>query len=54
MAQHFLLSAAARTLGIGAVTRMTDAQVEATFAAIRWADTARQAGLPALRLPDRL
>src|SRR5271170_7570983 len=40
MAQHFLLSAAARTLGIGAVTRMTDLQVEATFAAIRWADTA--------------
>jgi transposase-like protein len=39
MAQHFLLSAAARTLGIGAVTRMTDAQVETTFAAIRWADT---------------
>ena len=39
MAQHFLLSAAARTLGIGAVTRMTDEQVEATFAAIRWADT---------------
>src|ERR1700678_1428333 len=40
MAQHFLLSAAARTLGIGAVLRMTDAEVETTFKAIRWADTA--------------
>ena len=39
MAQHFLLSARARTLGIGAVTRMSDAEVETTFAAIRWADT---------------
>ena len=40
MAQHFLLSAAARTISIGAVTRMTDLQVEETFKAIRWADTA--------------
>ena len=39
MAQHFLLSAKARTLSIGAVTRMTDLQVEATFRAIRWAET---------------
>src|SRR5277367_3001557 len=46
MAQHFLLSAAARTLGIGAVTRMTDLQVEVTFAAIRWADTAGKAVCP--------
>jgi hypothetical protein len=35
MAQHFLLSAAARTIGIGAVARMTDMQVEETFKAIR-------------------
>jgi hypothetical protein len=39
MAQHFLLSAKARTLSIGAVTRMSDDQVEATFKAIRWAGT---------------
>jgi transposase-like protein len=39
MAQHFLLSAKARTLSIGAVTRMSDDQVEATFKAIRWANT---------------
>jgi hypothetical protein len=35
MAQHFLLSAEARTLSIGAVARMTDLQVKATFRAIR-------------------
>ncbi len=38
MAQHFLLSAKARTLSIGAVARMTDEAVETTFKAIRWAD----------------
>ncbi len=37
MAQHFLLSAKARTLPIAAVMRMTNLQVEATFKAIRWA-----------------
>jgi transposase-like protein len=46
MSQHFLLSAAARTLGIGAVTRMTDLQVETTFAAIRWTDTQGKAVCP--------
>lgn len=39
MAQHFLLSAKARTLSIGAVMRMTDDQAEAAFIAIRWAKT---------------
>ena len=39
MAQHFLLSARARTLSIGKVQRMTETQVESAFAAIRWADT---------------
>jgi transposase-like protein len=46
MAQHFLLSAKARTLSIGAVTRMTDAQAETMFAAIRWADTNGKAVCP--------
>ena len=39
MAQHFLLSARARTLSIGKVQRMTETQVESTFASIRWAET---------------
>src|SRR5271165_194870 len=39
MAQHFLLSARARTLSLGTVLRMTDAQAEATFADLRWAAT---------------
>jgi transposase-like protein len=36
--QHFLLSAAARTLSVAAVLRMTDREAETVFAAIRWAD----------------
>lgn len=39
MAQHFLLSARARTLSLGAVLRMTEAEAEAQFRAIRWAAT---------------
>jgi transposase-like protein len=46
MPQHFLLSAKARTLSIGAVARMTEAKVEATFAAIRWAETDGKAICP--------
>src|ERR1700722_790766 len=46
MPQHFLLSAKARTLSIGAVARMTEAKVEATFAAIRWAETDGKAVCP--------
>jgi transposase-like protein len=38
MAQHFLLSAAARTLSLSQVLRMSDAEAHATFVAIRWAD----------------
>jgi len=38
MAQHFLLSAKARTLSVGAVARMTEQEVEATFKAVRWAE----------------
>ena len=40
MAQHFLLSARARTLSLAKVLRMSDAETEATFKAIRWPDTA--------------
>lgn len=39
MSQHFLLSAAARTLSLVKVMRMTDAQARETFKAIRWAST---------------
>lgn len=37
--QHFLLSAAARTLSLATVLRMSDADAEAVFAAIRWTAT---------------
>ncbi|HEY1224705.1 MAG TPA: IS1595 family transposase [Brevundimonas sp.] len=39
MSQHFLLSAAARTLSLVKVMRMTDAEARETFKAIRWAST---------------
>jgi transposase-like protein len=38
VAQHFLLSAAARTLSLSAVARMSDKEAHATFSRIRWAD----------------
>src|SRR3712207_3225791 len=39
VAQHFLLSAKARTLSLAAVMRMTDEEAYAAFVAIRWAAT---------------
>src|SRR4051812_11065792 len=36
MAQHFRLSAAARTISLGQVLRMVDAEVETTFAPAIW------------------
>lgn len=39
MPQHFLLSAAARTLSLVKVMRMSDAEARETFKAIRWAST---------------
>ncbi len=38
MAQHFLLSAQARTLSIVSVARMSEEEARATFQSIRWAD----------------
>src|SRR6185437_2529891 len=38
MSQHFLLSAAARTLSLKAVARMSEEEAHATFKAIRWSD----------------
>src|SRR3954463_1707221 len=39
MAQHFLLSKAAKTLTLAQVMRMTDTEAETTFKAVRWADS---------------
>lgn len=39
MAQHFLLSAKARTLSVVQVARMSEEEARATFRAIRWAST---------------
>ena len=51
MAQHFLLSAKARTLSIAQVMRMTDAQAETVFASIRWAETEGRAVCPHCACP---
>ncbi|MFI4987244.1 MAG: IS1595 family transposase [Alphaproteobacteria bacterium] len=37
MAQHFLLSSAAKTLSLARVLRMSDQEAEATFTRVRWA-----------------
>jgi len=39
MAQHFLLSASARSISVADVMRMPDTVVEATFMRLRWAET---------------
>jgi transposase-like protein len=39
MAQHFLLSAAAKSLSLASIFTMKDADAETTFRRIRWADT---------------
>ena len=39
MAQHFLMTRKAKSLNLATVFRMTDAQAEAEFRAIRWPDT---------------
>lgn len=38
MAQHFLLSAKARSLSLKAIFRMTDDEAHTRFQVIRWAD----------------
>jgi transposase-like protein len=38
MAQHFLLSRAARTLSLAKVARMSEEEARAAFQAIRWSD----------------
>ena len=39
MAQHFLLSSAARSLSLAKIMHMSDADAETMFASIRWAET---------------
>ena len=46
MAQHFLLSKAAKTMSLAQVFRMIDAEAETAFKMIRWADTALRYALP--------
>jgi len=46
VSQHFLLSAAARTLSLSAVARMSDDEAAATFQRIRWADNGGEAYCP--------
>lgn len=46
MSQHFLLSAAARTLSLASVARMSDAEAHAKFVAIRWTDNGGQPYCP--------
>ena len=46
MAQHFLLSAKARTLSLATVARMSDEEAFETFKAIRWADNAGEPYCP--------
>ena len=46
MSQHFLLSAAARTLSLSAVARMSGDEAAATFQRIRWSDNGGEAYCP--------
>jgi len=52
MSQHFLLSAAARSLSIGKVVRMSDQRRRECFRAPALANDRRQAGVSGLRLHD--
>lgn len=47
MAQHFLLSRAAKTLTLGQVYKMTDAEAETAFRNMRWPDTNGEPTCPA-------
>jgi hypothetical protein len=46
MAQHFLLSAAARTLTLASVARMSDEKAERVFMRLRWSDNGGNAYCP--------
>jgi hypothetical protein len=46
MAQHFLLTSAARTLSLASVARMSDEEAERVFVHLRWADNDGNAYCP--------
>jgi transposase-like protein len=46
VSQHFLLSAAARTLSLASVARMSDEEAHGRFVSIRWADNDGQPYCP--------
>lgn len=46
MAQHFLLTSAARTLSLASVMRMSDEEVERVFIRLRWSDNKGEAYCP--------
>jgi hypothetical protein len=46
MTQHFLLSAAARTLTVASVARMPEEEVERVFIRLRWSDNHGDAYCP--------
>src|SRR5205809_13783 len=46
MPQHFLLTAAARTLTLASVARMSDEEAEAVFIRLRWSDNKGDAYCP--------
>jgi transposase-like protein len=46
MAQHFLLSRAAKTLTLAQVMRMTDAEAETAFRNLRWPESSGEASCP--------
>ena len=54
MAQHFLLSAAARSLSAAKIMRMSDRGVENVFLRLRWPETDGKPVCPGLRLPHLL
>ena len=51
MAQHFLLSKEARTLGLAAVLRLSDDEAFAALKAIQFSETSGTPGLPQVRIP---
>src|SRR4051812_12431820 len=53
MAQHFCLSAVARTISLGQALRMVDAEVETTFAPAIWWRLLHKSGSDAARDPRR-
>jgi hypothetical protein len=54
MAQHFRLSAAARTVSLGQVLRMVDAEAETTFAPAIWWQLLHKSDYLLIHLPSPL